>query len=167
MSTGPTRIQRALEQLQEPVADVPTIQDHSAIRRAIEDVNDAQRLQPITAEEVEQLGDVSLWRILLEPYVPKKKGMILRPLQVDEAERVVSKVGRVVQVGEFAYQSKTVAGLELSKAKVRAHVGEFWLYEMYAGQEIHLRTGHILRLLTETELLMRIKDPDLIKGYAE
>ena len=27
--------------------------------------------------------------------------------------------------------------------------------------------GHILRLLTDTELLMRIQDPDLIKGYAE
>lgn len=166
MKQGPSRLQKAVALLNEPV-ETPTLQEHSAIRRAIEDVNEAQRLQPISPEEVAQLGDVSLWRILLEPYVPQKKGVILRPLQVDDAERVVSKVGRVVQVGEFCYASKTVAGLELSQAKVRANVGEYWLYEMYAGQEIHLRSGHILRLLTETELLMRINDPDLIKGYAE
>lgn len=83
------------------------------------------------------------------------------------AERIVSKVGRILQVGEFCYLSKTVSGLDLSTAKVRAQVGEFWLYEMYAGQEIPLRSGHFLRLLTETELLYRVRNPDLIKGYAE
>lgn len=144
-----------------------TTKGPSALRKAIEDVNDAQRLQPITEDELKQLGQVALWRILVEPYIPKQRGLIARPPSVDEAERVISKVGRIVQVGEFVYQSKTVAGLELAKAEVRARVGEYWLYEMYAGQEIHLRSGHLLRLLTDTELLMRIEDPDAIKGYAE
>lgn len=139
----------------------------SPLRRAIEQVNDAQRLQPITIEEVEAFGDAHLWRVLVEPYIPKQRGQIVRPPQVDEAERIVSKVGRVLQIGEFAYASTTVSGLKLYEAKVRAQVGEYWLYEMYAGQEVHLRSGHILRLLTETELLHRVKDPDLIKGYAE
>lgn len=139
----------------------------TAIRRALDQVNDSQRLQPITTKELTELGEVALWRIILEPYIPKKRGLIERPPSVDEAERVISKVGRVVMVGEFAYKSRTVAGLDLSQAKVRASVGEYWLYEMYAGQEIHLRSGHLLRLLTDTELLMRINDPDLIKGYAE
>ncbi|HSV90906.1 MAG TPA: hypothetical protein VLH80_07385 [Nitrospiraceae bacterium] len=139
----------------------------SALRRAIEQVNDAQRLQPITDGEVEALGNVALWRILVEPYIPKQRGMIVRPPQVDAAERVVSKVGRIVQVGCFAYQSRTTAGLELSQAREKAEVGQYWLYEMYAGQEVHLRSGHILRLLTDTELLMRVNDPDLLKGYAE
>lgn len=139
----------------------------TALRQAIEQVNDAQRLQPITAEEVAAVGNVALWRVLVEPYIPKRRGMIVRPQQVDDAERVVSKIGRIVQVGCFAYQSKTVSGLELSQARERAQVGEYWLYEMYAGQEVHLRSGHILRLLTDTELLMRVNDPDLVKGYAE
>lgn len=144
-----------------------TTKGPSALRKAIEAVNDAQRLQPITDEEVAALGDAYFWRILVEPYIPKQRGQIIRPQQVDEAERIVSKIGRVLQIGEFAYQSKTVSGLELSTAKVRAHPGEYWLFEMYAGQEIHLRSGHILRLLTDTELLYRVKDPDLVKGYAE
>lgn len=139
----------------------------SALRRAIEEVNDAQTLQPISEAELAELGETALWRILVEPYVPKQRGLIARPPSVDQAERVISKVGRIVQVGEFAYQSKTVAGLELSSARVRAEVGDFWLFEMYAGQEVHLRSGHILRLLVDTELLMKIKDPDLLKGYAE
>jgi hypothetical protein len=142
-------------------------QGPSAIRRAIEEVSEAQSLQPITPEEVAALGDVALWRILVEPYVPKKRGLIERPPSVDEAERVISRVGRIVQVGCFAYLSRTSAGLELAQAREKAEVGQYWLYEMYAGQEIHLRSGHILRLLTDTELLMRINDPDLLKGYAE
>lgn len=142
-------------------------QKTSALRRAIEQVNDAQRLQPITAEELEELGEPALWRVVVEPYIPKQRGLIARPQEVDMAERIVSKVGRILQVGEFCYLSKTVSGLDLSTAKVRAQVGEFWLYEMYAGQEIPLRSGHFLRLLTETELLYRVRNPDLIKGYAE
>lgn len=139
-----------------------------SVRRALEDLNDrTNRLQPLTQEAMDELGEVALWRIVLEPYIPKKRGLIERPQEVDQAERVISKVGRVLQVGEFAYHSKTASGLDLSAARRKAQVGDYWLHEMYAGQEVHLRSGHILRLLTETELLFWVKDPDLIKGYAE
>jgi hypothetical protein len=137
------------------------------VRRALDELSDSKRLQPITDEEVKALGEVALWRILLEPYIPKRRGVIERPPEVDQAERVISKVGRVLQVGEFAYLSKTASGLDLALARNRAKVGEYWLHEMYAGQEVHLRSGHILRLMTETELLMRVDDPELIRGYAE
>lgn len=139
----------------------------SAIRRALDEVNAAQVLQPITDEELAALGEIALWHVLVEPYIPKQRGLIARPPSVDEAERIVATVGRVVQIGEFAYQSKTVAGLELSAAKVRARKDEYWMYQLYAGQEIKLRSGHLLRAVTETELIMRIHDPDLIRGYAE
>lgn len=139
----------------------------SALRREIERVNEAQELQPITDEAVAQLGQVALWRILVEPYIPRQRGLIARPPSVDQAERIVSKVGRIVQVGCFAYQARTTSGLELPTAREKAEPGQYWLYEMYAGQEVHLRSGHILRLLTDTELLMHIHDPDMLKGYAE
>jgi hypothetical protein len=139
----------------------------SAVRRALDELNERKSLQPITQGEINDLGQVALWRILLEPYVPRKRGMIERPPEVDQAERIISKVGRVVQVGCFAYHSKTASGLNLADAREKAEVGQYWLHEMYAGQEVHLRSGHILRIMTETELLMRVNDPDLIKGYAE
>lgn len=148
--------------------DADVIQATSATRRALDDLNDrTNRLQPISADEVAKLGQVALWRILLEPYIPRKLGLIERPTDVDNAERIISKVGRILQVGCFAYASKTASGLDLCKAREQAKIGEYWLHEMYAGQEVHLRSGHILRLMTDTELLMRIDDPDLIKGYAE
>lgn len=139
----------------------------SAIRRAIEQVNQAQRLQPFSQDEVAELGEVMLWRILVEPYIPPQSGVIARPQAVDRAERILSKVGRVLQIGCFCYQSTTTSGLNLSTANPKAEVGKHYLYEMYAGQEVSLRSGHVLRLLTETELLMYIKNPDLIAGYAE
>lgn len=139
----------------------------NALRQALADVNEPARLQPFTAEELEELGEVALWRIVVEPYIPKQRGLIARPPSVDEAERIVSKVGRVLQIGEHCYHSKTASGLDLATTKRKAQVGDYWLFEMYAGQEIHLRSGHILRLLTETELLFWVKNPDLIKGYAE
>lgn len=137
----------------------------SAVRKALEQVNEAQRLELITAEEVEALGDTMLWRILVEPYVPKYSGRLALTDSIDNSERVVAKIGRIVQIGCFAFQSRTQSGLELAQSKVLPAVGEHYLYEMYAGQEIHLRTGHILRLLADTELLMRVKDPALFKGY--
>lgn len=139
----------------------------SAIRRELDQVNEQQRLQPITKEELAELGEAALWYIAVEPYIPRKRGLIERPPSVDLAERIIATVGRVVQIGEFAYQSRTVAGLELSHAKVRAQEGDYWLFQMYAGQEVHLRSGHVLRLVTDTEIIYRVKNPDLIKGYAE
>ena len=139
----------------------------SAVRNAIEKVEgNSNRLPPLSDEQLASLGQVALWRILVEPYIPPYGGQIATDVgQIEEAQRVLSKVGRVLQVGEFVYQSKTAAGLDLSLTKVRAEVGQFWLFEMYAGQEVQLITGHRLRLLNETELLMRIDDPDMIKNY--
>jgi co-chaperonin GroES (HSP10) len=137
----------------------------SAVRDAIQQTAaNRNRIPPITAEQLAELGDVALWRILVEPYVPPYTGLLdLGDVKgVDEAQRVLSKVGRVVQVGEFAYLSKTQAGLDLSLAKVRAEPGQFWLFEMYAGQEVKLVTGHRLRILNESDLLLRVKNPDSV-----
>lgn len=136
----------------------------SAVRTAIDDIAAAGERPPISQKQIDALGEVCLWRILLEPYLPKQKGLLVAPDSVRNAERIISKVGRIVQVGEFCYQSKTTAGLDLGKARA-AQVGEFYLFEMYAGQEVQLATGHFLRILTETELLMRVNDPESIRGY--
>lgn len=142
-------------------------QTNSAVRDRIERVEgNSKRLPPFTAEQLEALGHVALWRILVEPYIPPYRGQVAVDVgQVLEAQRVLSTVGRIVQIGEFAYQSRTSAGLELSKATVRAEVGQYWLFEMYAGQEVNVVSGHKLRILNETDLLVRINDPDQIKNY--
>jgi hypothetical protein len=137
----------------------------SAVRKALDQLNQAPQLDPITAEEVAALGETMLWRILVEPYVPKYSGTVVLTDSIDNTERVVSKIARIVQIGCFAFKARTESGLELSQSTVLPKVGEYYLHEMYAGQEVHLRSGHILRLLADTELLYRVKDPALFKGY--
>jgi len=108
---------------------------------------------------------VLFWRILVEPIVPRYDGMIEAPPQVEQAERILACQGRVLQVGHFAYRSRTNAGLNLAEEPNIPKVGDVVLFQQYAGQEVHLRSGHILRILDDTEVLMIIKDPDRIKGY--
>lgn len=110
-------------------------------------------------------GTTLLWRVLVEPYIPKYKGMIETPPEVETAERILATQGRILQLGHFAFQSKTSAGLCLADEPNKPQVGDYVLYEQYAGQEVHLRSGHVLRLLNDTEILMVIKDPEAIKGY--
>lgn len=126
---------------------------------------DEKRLEPITAELLERLGDALLWRIVVEPYVPKQRGLIASPAAVDDAERILSKVGRVVLCGSMAWKSETGSGLNLKDETNKPGIGDYVLHEMYAGTEIHLTSGHTLRILTETECLMRVKDPSIIRGY--
>lgn len=124
----------------------------------------AARVQPLEPDQV-KFGRTLLWRVLVEPYIPKYQGRIETPEGVEQAERILSTTGRVLQVGSFVYQSKTSAGLLLADEPHKPKVGDYVLYAQYAGQEIHLRSGNILRLLNDTEILMVIDEPDALKGY--
>lgn len=140
----------------------------SAVSRALARLNgdrDEPRVKPLAPEDVERLGSVLFWRILVEPIVPRYDGVIEAPPQVEQAERILACQGRVLQVGHFAYRSRTNAGLNLAEEPNIPKVGDVVLFQQYAGQEVHLRSGHILRILDDTEVLMIIKDPDRIKGY--
>jgi len=122
-----------------------------------------RKLEPL---DVEQLPiKVMFWRVLLEIYIPKYSGSIITPEQVDEAEKIASTTGRVLQLGHFAFQSRTSAGLHLAEEPNIPAVGDYVLHETYAGQEIKLRSGHALRVLNDTEILCWAKDPSEIKGY--
>lgn len=122
-------------------------------------------LPALGPELIERLGHVLFWRIVLEPYLPQQKGMIARARQVEDANRVLSKVGRVLMVGSMCYRSQTTAGLNLADEPHKPVVGDYILHEMYAGTEVHLESGHTLRLLTDSEVLMAGFDPELIRAY--
>lgn len=124
-----------------------------------------EKVSPVTQEILDRLGHAVLWRIVVEPYIPTQRGMIATAPQVDDAERILSKVGRVVLVGSQAWKSRTSAGINLADEPHKPAIGDYVLHEMYAGTEINLTTGHTLRLLTDTECLMVVKDPSIIRGY--
>jgi co-chaperonin GroES (HSP10) len=135
------------------------------VRKALDELNQAQRLDPITPEEMAELGQVLAWRLYVEPYISKYSGKIATVKSVDDAERIVAKVGRIVQMGCFCFQSKTTAGLDLALMNPKPKVGDYVTFQMYAGEEMTLRNGRILRCLNDTELTSIVSDPDQIKGY--
>lgn len=124
------------------------------------------RRPPLDPASLEGKFQVLLWRVLVEPVPPKThEGVIELPEQSQEAERILTTVGRVVQLGHFAYQSRTSAGLHLAEEPKKPKVGDYVLFQQYAGQEVHLRSGHLLRLLNDTEILMWTSDPEEIRIY--
>lgn len=111
---------------------------------------------------------VMFWRVLIEPVAPKQTfgdSQIVLPDVTQDAQRILTTVGRVIELGSFAFVSKTAAGLNLADERYKPKVGDYVLYEQYAGQEIRLSSGHLLRVLNDTEILCWAKDAETIKGY--
>lgn len=134
-----------------------------SVRAAIGELNREPMLEPheIPVQAI-------LWRILVQPLPPLKAnpgGKIELATQTQLAEEIQTAVGRVVQLGHFAYKSTTQAGLALAEEPHKPVVGDFVLYETYAGQEIKLRNGKKLRILLDTEVLAIVSDPDEIRNY--
>ena len=137
--------------------------DSKALRKALGDLHREPMLEPdeIPVQSI-------LWRILVQPLPPLKTnagGVIEIPDQVQSSESILTSVGRVLQLGHFAFKSTTQAGLALSEEPYKPKVGDYVLHETYAGQEIKLRGGKKLRILLDTEVLAVVKDPDEIKNY--
>jgi co-chaperonin GroES (HSP10) len=109
------------------------------------------------------------WRLLIQPLPPKKKaGLLDMPDEVTQAEEFLTCVGKIIDMGSFAYMSKTNAGLDLSQESRKPAVGSFVLYAQYAGQEVTLvRDAQPLklRIIDDTEVLAVITDPEMIKRY--
>lgn len=124
-----------------------------------------EELGYLTDEQIAELGVVLNWQILVEPYVPKYQGRLAQAPQVQNAQRILTKVGRVRQMGFHAYQSKTNAGLELAKEPNRPQLGDYVLFAQWAGHEVHTRSGHLLRILDDTDVEMVIRNPDLLRYY--
>ena len=134
-----------------------------ALRKALSDFQREPMLEP---HEIPL--HVNLWRILVQPVPPLKSnpgGKIELADDTQKADEIATAVGLVLQLGHFAYKSKTPAGLNLDEEPLKPSVGQYVLYETYAGQEIKLRTGKKVRVLLDTEVLAIVSDPDEIRAY--
>jgi co-chaperonin GroES (HSP10) len=109
-----------------------------------------------------------LWRVLVQPLTPLKTnagGVIELPDLAVQAEEALTSVGYVLQLGHFAFKSKTAAGLALEEEPHKPAVGCYVVYQIYAGQEVKLRNGRKLRILLDTEILAIATNIDEIKNY--
>lgn len=117
----------------------------------------------IRPEEVP--GIPLFWRIVIAPYVAQYEGSIEVADVTEQAEKIRCSLGRIVQIGHHAFQSKTVAGLDLSKDPNIPKVGHYVLHELYRGVEVRLKGDRSFRILDETDILMVVTDPEQIRGY--
>lgn len=134
----------------------------SALKKALQGLQEQDMLDPADLP-----FQVMFWRITVEPMKPRTEteGGIALPDEVQDADRIRTSVGRVLQVGSMAFKARTQAGLLLSDEPHVPKVGDYVLHERYAGQEIDLRNGRTVRVLMDTEVLMLVTDPDKIKHY--
>lgn len=120
-------------------------------------------------EEVKlEYPEVALWRILIEPYqLPKTIGQIVMPEEVRNNADVLMNIGKIVMLGSLAFQSNTKQGLALSECKVASALeeGHWVLYGRYAGQQVHMRDGRKFIVLSDDEIIGRVKDPSQYQSY--
>ena len=112
---------------------------------------------------------VALWRVLVEPIVPKETsegGIILAAQTISESE-ITTAIGKVVQLGSMAYKSKTRSGLNLDEEPNKAKVGDYVLFNAISGHKIRLKNGRKLKLLNDDSILAIITDPDQVKGLLD
>lgn len=98
---------------------------------------------------------VSLWYVLVAPVSPMKRseGGIELPSEAVRAEAYLISIGKILDMGDFAYKSKTLAGLDLATDTRKPSIGEFVLYTQYAGTRMKMRDGRELVILSDTEII--------------
>lgn len=114
------------------------------------------------------------WNILVEPMTPKQtsEGGIMLVSESQMAEEVNTTVGRVIACGPTAMQGKTNSGIEIRDftddiQKPADLKGRYVIYQKHTGQDVVLKKygDRKLKLLTVTELLAVVDDPDDLRFY--
>lgn len=98
---------------------------------------------------------VALWYVLIAPVAPKteSEGGIAMPTEALRAESHLISIGKILDMGDLAYKSKTPGGLDLALDSRRPSIGDFVLFQQYAGTTMKMRDGRTLVILTDTEVI--------------
>lgn len=99
------------------------------------------------------------YRILLEPIQIEEvtEGGIVLPSQVQDNEKLLAQIGRVVAMGEQCYDHEKFNG------HIYCDVGDYVLHGQYVGCVIEGRDGTRYRLINDDEVLATVSDPNVLK----
>lgn len=94
------------------------------------------------------------WGILVAPVKPRdtSDGGIAIPDEAKRAEQYLISIGKVLEIGPLAQKAVTPSGLRLADDPNKPVVGDYVLFDQYAGTRIQFRDGRALILLTDTEI---------------
>jgi co-chaperonin GroES (HSP10) len=109
------------------------------------------------------------WRVLVEPVRPKEQteGGIVLPESVRSADRSLTCMGRITQVGPLAFKAETKAGLNLGSDPnaVNVRPGMYALYGQYAGQKVCTADEREYVVLNDTDILALTDRPGEFVNY--
>lgn len=102
---------------------------------------------------------VCLWYLLVAPVRPPKQSA--GGIELDESTRQVEEhltsAGKILDMGDFAYMAKTPSGLDLSTDSRKPVIGDYVLFQQYAGHRVKTKDGRLMVILTDTEVLGVLK----------
>lgn len=112
------------------------------------------------------------WNVLVEPLKPKErsKGGIIVTEQAQEAKKLTTTIGIIRDIGPTAFTGKTSSGIDLSRFSREIEypedlIGRFVSYQRYTGHAYEMRNGRRLIMITESEILGEVPDPDQFVFY--
>lgn len=109
-----------------------------------------------------------LWRVLVKPYEMEKKtlGGIELPDEYLDKTKYLVMVGKVEDMGTFAFKAKTSSGLDFAEEENSPTIGDWVLYGKYAGQRIRYADGKEYVILNDDEIIAKVDDPAAFVSYA-
>ena len=95
------------------------------------------------------------WRLLIMPIRPRtvSKGGIVLPQTNQEAQKYLTYIGKIINIGSLAYTDKRISG-EVNKPVI----GDYVVYGRYAGQ-IMVYKGVRLLIVNDDEILAIVTNP--------
>lgn len=110
---------------------------------------------------------VLFWRVLVElPAVEEKsKGGILLPTDVQDAVAATTMIGKVIDMGEFAFKARTSLGYDYASEPNKPKIGDWVVVPKYGSRDLNMADGRKCRLLEDYEILAVTNDPKELKNY--
>lgn len=139
----------------------------SNIERMVREADAEAAREPVKPEELHM--QPVFWHVLIEPARASVKigsGVLYRSDESARVEEILTTIGRIVAIGPTAFTGQTPAGNKLGEGIDRETVvGRWVMYAKHTGQEIKLRSGHVLKLMDDSEILAFVDDPEKFKHW--
>lgn len=127
-------------------------------------------MRPLTIEDVPLVP--LFWHVLVEPLAPKNKtasGLYISD-DAQRVEKIQNTVGRVLAVGQLAFQGRAASGLCLGDDNKARDLksGDYVLFARYTGQTVTFKVDgddRAVILISDTELLAVVTNPEKIRFW--
>lgn len=113
------------------------------------------------------------WKVIVEPIRGKKETEAGIDLSASmDAQEHLQYMGKLVAVGEAAFNAQTKGGIDMSSWKARPQVGDYVIYSPYGGVRIRRtekdgKERPILILMNDTDIHAIIDDPSKYYSWVD